>query len=89
VKKFVVYILRTAKNTLYTGQTNNLERRLKEHSGKIRGARYVRNSGSFELVYVEKWKTRSEAMKREAEIKRMPKIKKEKLVLSGRSGDGS
>jgi putative endonuclease len=79
VKKFVVYILRTEKNTLYTGQTNNLERRLEEHRKK-KGAKYVRNFESFELVYSEECKTRGEAMKREAEIKRWPKRKKEKLV---------
>jgi len=78
-RKFVVYILRTVGDTLYTGQTNNLERRLEEHRKK-KGAKYVRNFENFELVYVERYKTRAEAMKREAEIKKWPKKRKEKLV---------
>lgn len=77
--KFAVYMLRTAGNTLYTGQTNNPERRLEEHRQK-KGAKYVRNFESFELVYIERCKTRAEAMKREAEIKKWPKAKKEALI---------
>jgi predicted GIY-YIG superfamily endonuclease len=78
---FFVYILRTSGNTLYTGQTNNLERRMEEHRNKKgRGAKYVRNFESFELVYQEKFMTRSQALKREAEIKRMKKSQKEKLI---------
>ncbi|MCX6726942.1 MAG: GIY-YIG nuclease family protein [Candidatus Shapirobacteria bacterium] len=77
--KFVVYILRTDKNTLYTGQTNDLGRRLLKHKlGK--GAKYTRNFRSLELVYQEEFETRSEAMKREAEIKKWPKFRKEKLI---------
>lgn len=86
MNKFFVYILRTSGNTLYTGQTNNLENRLRKHQmGK--GAKYLRKFDSFELVYFEEHKTRSEALKREAEIKKWPKIKKEKLLLAGGGGD--
>ena len=78
---FFVYILRTNENTLYTGQTNNLKRRLKEHRGKsARSARYMRKFDDFSLVYSEKYKSRGEAMTREAEIKRWKKSKKETLV---------
>jgi len=49
----------------------------------------MRGFKAFELVYSEKFKTRSEAMKRETEIKRMTKVKKEKLVFGGRSGNRS
>jgi len=78
---FYVYILRTSANTLYTGQTNNLERRMKEHASKnSQSAKYVRNFKSFELVYSEQFATRSEAMKREAYLKTFPKIKKEALI---------
>jgi putative endonuclease len=84
--KFTVYILRTSKNTLYTGQTNNLEKRLLKHkSGK--GAKYIRSFSGFELVYTENLRTKSEALKREAEIKKWSKTKKEKLVSGGRGGD--
>jgi putative endonuclease len=78
---FFVYILRTSLNTLYIGQTNNLERRLKEHQGKgVRSARYIRCFQKAELVYSEEQPTRGEAMKRERELRSWPKKKKEKLV---------
>lgn len=80
-QKFYVYILRTSSNTLYTGQTNNLEKRLKEHASKSsKSARYIRSFTSFELVYSEIHKTRKEAMQREYQLKNWPKAKKEALV---------
>jgi len=79
---FVVYILRTSKNTLYIGQTNNLEKRLKEHSDKKgKGSKYMRSFDSFKLVYKEVYKTRSEALKREIELKKLTKKEKEKIIL--------
>lgn len=80
--KYTVYILRTSANTLYTGQTNNLERRIEEHRKKSsKSAKYVRNFDSFELVYTEEYESRAEAMRREVELKKMPKVKKEELVI--------
>jgi putative endonuclease len=82
---FFVYILRTSQNTLYIGQTNNLEKRVKEHqSRKTRSAKYTRYFKSLELVYFEKYSTRSEAMKREIELKSWTKAKKENLIKSVR-----
>ncbi len=79
---YVVYILRTSKNTLYIGQTNNLEKRVKEHREKSsRSAKYIKYFDSFELVYSETFATRTESMKREAQLKKWPKSKKEALVL--------
>ena len=83
---FYVYILRTDKGTLYIGQTNNLDRRLQEHKAKgARTAKYLRRFSSFELVYKEEFETRSEAMKREAELKKLTKAQKEKLVSKFKS----
>lgn len=65
---------------MYTGITNNLERRLRAHK-EGKGAKYMRTFSDFELVYKETAQSRSEALKREAEIKRMTKAKKEKLIL--------
>ncbi len=80
---YFVYILHTSSNTLYVGQTNNLARRLKEHSDKKgKGSKYMRSFASFDLVYKEVFTTRSEALKREAQIKNWPKIKKQKLINS-------
>ena len=76
---YFVYILRTDKNSLYTGITNDLEKRLKKHrDGK--GAKYLRGFKSFELVYWEEKNDKSEALKREAQIKKWSKIEKEELI---------
>lgn len=83
---FVVYILRTSSNTLYIGQTNNLEKRLKEHQGKkSRSSKYVRYFDWVTLVYTETYATRSEAMKREIELKKWTKKKKELLISNSLS----
>lgn len=77
---FVVYILRTSANTLYIGQTKDLEKRLVEHRMKKTGAKYMRAFSSFELVYQESFSTRGEALRREWELKQLSKAKKEALV---------
>lgn len=70
-----VYILRCADNSLYTGSTNNLEKRFLAHiNGK--GGRYTRSHKVIKIIYKEKFKTKSEALKREIEIKTWSKKKK-------------
>lgn len=82
---FSVYILRTSSNTLYIGQTNNLEKRLSEHRNKAsKSAKYTRYFNSFELVYSEYFNTRSEAMKREWQLKQWSRAKKEALILGNK-----
>ncbi len=78
---YFVYILRTSSNTLYIGQTNNLKKRIKEHKSKsLRSAKYIRYFSSFKLVYKESHRLRKEAMRREAQLKKWPKSKKEALI---------
>jgi len=78
---YFVYILKTSSNTLYIGQTNNLEKRIAEHKSKsIKSAKYIKYFDSFELVYSEVYKTRSEAMKREYQLKQFTKTQKENLI---------
>ena len=78
---FYVYILRTSSNTLYIGQTNNLEKRLREHKNKSsRSAKYIRYFSSSKLVYSEKYPTRKEAMQREWQLKKLSHSKKEELI---------
>ena len=73
-----VYILRCSDNSLYTGWTNNLEKRLKVHaSGK--GAKYTKARLPIELVYFEEFEDKIEAMRREYVIKQL--TRKEKLIL--------
>lgn len=80
---YFVYLLRTSSNTLYAGQTNNVEKRLEEHTNKKgRGAKYMRYFDSFTLVYTEEYPTRQEAMQRERQIKKLTKEQKEALVAS-------
>lgn len=78
---FFVYILRTSSNTLYIGQTNNLEKRLQEHQSKnTKSARYTRYFDSIELIYKEEYHTRTEAMRREWQLKQWSRRKKEMLI---------
>lgn len=78
---YFIYFLRTSSNTLYIGQTNNLEKRIKEHRNKSsKSAKYIRYFDSFTLVYSEKYSTRKVAMQREAQLKRWPRAKKEALI---------
>lgn len=78
---YFVYIVECADQTLYTGWTTNVERRLKIHNAG-RGARYTRERGPVRLVYVEEVPSRSAALKRELAIKRLPRANKLKLVQS-------
>ncbi|OGY11167.1 MAG: hypothetical protein A3H88_01125 [Candidatus Blackburnbacteria bacterium RIFCSPLOWO2_02_FULL_44_9] len=78
---YTVYILRTSSNTLYIGQTNNIERRLKEHQAKSsKSAKYIRYFATCNLVHSEIYNSRSEAIKRERELKKWPKAQKEALI---------
>jgi len=78
-----VYILRCRDGSLYTGIARDVERRLGEHNGDDRlGARYTRARRPVVLVYREGLASRSEASRREAQIKRMTRGEKE-LLLQG------
>jgi len=76
---YFVYILRCKDSSLYTGIAKDIEKRLKEHSDGS-GSKYVRSRLSVKLVYSEKFDSKSSALKREAEIKKMSKADKEKLI---------
>ena len=77
-----VYIVRCSDNTLYTGWTNNLEKRIEAHSNGT-GAKYTRGRGPVKLVYFEEFFDKKDAMKREYEIKKYSKSKKEDLIKAG------
>ena len=66
------YILRCADGTYYCGWTNNLDRRLKAHN-EGKGAKYTRSRRPVALVYYEAFSTKEEAMRREYEIKQLPR----------------
>lgn len=78
-KSWTVYILECADGTLYTGITDDLERRLKAHeAGK--GAKYTRGSGPLKLRYREKMPDKSAALRREFELKRLRKCEKLAII---------
>ena len=73
-----VYILRCADGSLYTGITDNVEKRLAAHrAGK--GAKYTRGRGPLELVYTQRQPDKSSALRRELAIKKLSRQKKLEL----------
>jgi len=74
-----VYILSCSDNTLYTGWTNDLERRINVHSSG-KEAKYTRGRLPVKLVYFEKFNDKKLAMKREYAIKRLSREEKLKLI---------
>lgn len=80
-KQWILYILECRDGTLYTGITDNLERRLAaHHAGK--GAKYTRGRGPFRLCYTEVCRDHSEALRREIQIKKMTREEKLDLINS-------
>lgn len=75
-----VYILLCEDGTLYTGITNNLDKRIADHKKGI-GGRYTRSHKPIKIVYKEELKNRSLALKREAEIKKLSREKKLKMII--------
>ena len=76
-----LYILRCCDGSLYTGITTDVEKRLETHrSGK--GAKYTRGRGPLERVYTEDCGDHSAALRRELEVKALPRGEKEKLIAS-------
>lgn len=74
-----LYILRCKDDTLYTGITTDVEKRLEAHRAG-RGAKYTRGRTPLELVYRETCGTHSQALKREVEIKKLTRQEKQNLI---------
>jgi putative endonuclease len=81
-KNWWVYMIRTKDGQLYTGITTDIQRRWQEHCSGKGGARYFRARKPESLCFTEQYPDRSSASKREAEIKKMPKLAKETLVAN-------
>ena len=77
-KMHYVYMVRCADDTLYTGWTTDLEKRILAHNNK-KGAKYTKSRTPVELCHYEEYETKSQALKREARIKKM--TRKQKLDL--------
>ena len=78
-KDWYVYIVKCSDNSLYTGITVDLERRVEEHNTSKKGAKYTKSRRPVHLVYSEKQQDRSSASKRESAIKKLSRS--EKLIL--------
>lgn len=78
---FSVYIVELSDGSFYTGYTKDLENRLYLHSNK-RGSKYARSRLPLTLVHEERYETRSEAMRREIQIKKFSRIKKQQLIIN-------
>jgi len=77
---YYVYILECRDKSLYTGYTNDLEKRLKQHNESKRGAHYTKTRRPVVLKYFEKFSTLSKALKREIEIKSLKRKEKINLI---------
>ena len=77
---YYVYVISCEDNSFYTGYTKNVELRMKRHI-EGRGSRYTRMHKPKRLVYVEKMNSKSDAMKRERQIKRLNHRQKLKLII--------
>lgn len=74
-----VYIVECRDGTLYTGWTNNLEKRIQDHNCG-RGAKYTKSRRPVKLLYYEGFSTKNEAMRRERQIKRLSAGEKRRLI---------
>ena len=78
-----LYILRCGDDSLYTGITTDVDKRLEAHrSGK--GAKYTRGRGPLELVYREECGSHSDALRRELEVKKLSREDKRKLIAAAK-----
>ncbi len=79
-----LYMLKTQANSLYTGITTDVDRRMKEHQdGSGKGAKCLRGKGPLKLVFHTRVGDRSLASKMECKIKSLTRIQKERLIVSG------
>lgn len=76
MKQWCVYLLMCSDNTIYTGITNDLEKRIKEHNEGKRGAKYTRSRRPVTLIKSINCTDRSEASKLEYKIKQLPREEK-------------
>ena len=81
---YYVYIVECSNGTYYCGYTNNLDSRIHEHNYSKTGAKYTRSHRPVKLLYSEELESKSEAMKREIEIKKLNRKEKEILILSNK-----
>ncbi len=75
-----LYVLRCNDDTLYTGITTDIDRRVKEHNTSSKGARYTRSRRPVSVVYSTEFSDRSSAQKAEISFKKMSRLKKLNVI---------
>jgi len=75
-----LYVVQCSDGTLYTGVTTDIERRIREHNGSKRGAKYTRGRRPVELVYVKDCRDRFEALREEYKFKSLSRKEKLKII---------
>ncbi len=78
--KWEVYIIETVSGKLYTGITNDLDRRFEDHLNGRKGARFFHFSAPRKIIFRAACKNRSEATQREIQIKKMTRLQKLALI---------
>lgn len=86
-KMYYTYILECSDKTLYIGYSNNLEKRLRHHNNSKQGAHYTKIRRPVTLIYSEKYRTLSKALKRECELKKLSRKEKLKLISKSRENN--
>lgn len=82
-KGYSLYILRCADDTLYTGITTDVARRVKEHNSAPLGAKYTKARRPVALAYSSQWPNRALASREEARIKKLSRRQKQALIGQG------
>jgi putative endonuclease len=77
---YFVYILECADKTLYTGSTNDIEKRVISHNTQKTGAKYTKSRRPVKLIYQETFETKGEALTRENQIKQLTRKQKQNLI---------
>ena len=80
-----LYVVRCSDDTLYTGITTDVARRLSEHNTSKRGAKYTKTRRPINLVYYELYQSRSNAQKAEHKFKKLTRTQKEKRIVRGQN----
>ena len=77
---YYIYVVKCSDKTLYTGTTTDLGRRIEEHNTSDKGAKYTRSRRPVTLVYSEEFENKSDALKREIEVKKLSRTDKLALI---------
>ena len=78
-----MYVLLCVDNTLYTGVTNDIDRRVNEHNHSTRGAKYTKARRPVKMVFFKEYKDRSSAQKAEYKFKKLSRVQKDKIINEG------